>query len=97
MPTIEDKLLFILVYLKLGHLQETQASLFKLHQPDANKWIHLLHPLLNEALAKAGEKPARQAEEIEQKISQNIAKTGAENIEDKIFFKMGQQDPLYAH
>lgn len=59
LPTIEDKLLFILVYLKHGALQEVHATLFGLHQPDANRWIHLLHPLLNQALADQGALPAR--------------------------------------
>lgn len=64
LPTIADKLLFILIYLKQGSLQEAHASLFGMHQPDANFWIHLLQPLLNEALGKAGELPARTVEEI---------------------------------
>jgi len=45
LPTIEDQLLFIRVYLKHGALQKVHAALFELHQPDANRWIHLLHPL----------------------------------------------------
>lgn len=59
-----DKRLFSLIYLKQGSLQEAQATLFGLHQPDANRWLHLLHPLLNRALAKAGELPARQAQAL---------------------------------
>ncbi len=65
LPTIEDKLLFILVYLKHGALQEVHATLFGLHQPDANRWIHLLHPLLNQALADQGALPARDAAAVE--------------------------------
>ncbi len=61
LPTIEDKLLFILIYLKQGSLQEAQATLFGMHQPDANRWLHLLHRLINQALAKLGELPARSA------------------------------------
>lgn len=62
LPTIEDKLLFILIYLKQGTLQETHATLFGMHQPDANQWIHLLHPLLNQALAALGALPSREVE-----------------------------------
>lgn len=62
LPTIEDKLIFILIYLKQGTTQEMHATLFDMHQPDANQWIHLLHPLLNQALAALGELPVRDAE-----------------------------------
>ncbi len=64
LPTIEDKLLFILIYLKQGATQEMHASLFGLHQSDANVWIHFLHPILNQALADLGELPAREAETL---------------------------------
>jgi len=64
LPTIEDKLLFILIYLKQGTTQEMHATLFDMHQPDANMWIHLLHPCLNQALAALGELPVRDAEDF---------------------------------
>ena len=59
LPTMEDKLLFILVYLKQAPTQEVQASLFGMRQPKANMWIHLLHPVLNHALARNGDIPKR--------------------------------------
>ncbi len=61
LPTIEDKLLFILVYLKQYPTQTVQGQLFGLSQSNANKWIHLLHPILNHALALAGHLPQRSA------------------------------------
>ena len=64
LPTIEDKLLFILIYLKQGATQEMHATLFEIYQPDANNWIHLLHPILNQALATLGELPVRKAEAL---------------------------------
>ncbi len=54
LPTMEDKVLFILVYLKQAPTQEVQASLFGMRQPKANMWIHLLHPVLNRALKQHG-------------------------------------------
>jgi hypothetical protein len=59
LPTMEDKLLFILVYLKQAPTQEVQASLFGMRQPKANMWIHLLHPVLNRALKQHGDLPNR--------------------------------------
>ena len=59
LPTMEDKLLFILLYLKQAPTQEVQGSLFGMRQSKANMWIHLLHPVLNRALAKKGDIPKR--------------------------------------
>jgi hypothetical protein len=56
---MEDKLLFILVYLKQAPTQEVQGSLFGMRQSKANMWIHLLHPVLNRALAQNGDLPKR--------------------------------------
>ncbi len=56
---MEDKLLFILVYLKQAPTQEVQGSLFGMRQSKANMWIHLLHPVLNRALAQTGDIPKR--------------------------------------
>ena len=50
LPTMADKLLFILTYLKQNPIQEVQGQLFGMSQSNANKWIHLLHPVLNQAL-----------------------------------------------
>lgn len=89
LPTIEDKLLFILVYLKQGTIQEVHASLFGMHQPDANQWIHLLHPILNQTLAGLGELPVRKAEELK-------LPTGA-NLEEGnvvVYFQDGTERPV---
>ena len=59
LPTMEDKLLFILIYLKQAPTQEVQGSLFGMRQSKANMWIHLLHPVLNRALAQHGDIPKR--------------------------------------
>ena len=59
LPTFEDKLLFILVHLKQNPTQEVQGHLFGISQSNANKWIHLLHPILNTALKELGVCPAR--------------------------------------
>ena len=61
LPTIADKLLFILTYLKQNPIQEVQGQLFGMSQSNANKWIHVLHPVLNQALADQELLPARTA------------------------------------
>src|ERR671923_1394738 len=64
LPTIADKLLFILTYLKQHPIQEVQGRLFGMSQSNANKWIHVLHPVLNQALVNQDLLPARTAEEF---------------------------------
>ena len=55
----EDKLLFILVYLKTYPLQAVMGELFGLSQPQVNYWIHRLLPVLQEALDELGVCPER--------------------------------------
>ena len=89
LPSLADKLLFILVYLKQGSLQEEHATLFEMHQPDANRWIHLLHAVLNRTLAALAELPAREAAELEQRFEKND--------DDKtilLFFHDGTERPI---
>ena len=57
----EDKLLFILVYLKTYPLQAVMGELFKLSQPQVNHWIHRLLPVIQEALDEVGVCPERNA------------------------------------
>src|SRR5438046_10745310 len=48
--TIEDKLLFILYYVKVYPLQEILAFEFGMVQSTANEWIHILSEVLKKAL-----------------------------------------------
>jgi Helix-turn-helix of DDE superfamily endonuclease len=64
LPTIADKLLFILTYVKQNPIQEVQGQLFGMAQSNATKWIHLLHSVLNQALAHQDLLPARNADEL---------------------------------
>ncbi len=63
-PSWEDKLLFILVYMKQYPTQTLLGLLFGVSQSLANIWIHRLEPLVNTALADARELPARDAAEV---------------------------------
>src|ERR687884_1607043 len=56
---IEDKLLFILYYVKLYPLQEILAFEFGMVQSTANEWIHILSEVLKQALEQGGYGPAR--------------------------------------
>jgi hypothetical protein len=64
LPTIEDKLLFVLVYTKTYPLQVVQGQLFGMSQPSANAWIHFLLPVLAEALDALGVMPERDGSQV---------------------------------
>src|SRR5712664_2159098 len=59
LPTPEDRLFFILTYLKTYSLQVVQGRLFGMGQSKANQWIHVLLPVLLAALRTLGDAPAR--------------------------------------
>lgn len=59
LPTLTDKLLFILVYQKTCPLQVMHGLHFGLSQSQANYWIHRLLPVLQASLAHLDLAPAR--------------------------------------
>jgi hypothetical protein len=70
LPTIEDKLVFILFYFRLYPIQTVQGFLFDLSQAQANDWIHRLSPVLNTALGYEMQLPARKAADLEQVLAE---------------------------
>jgi hypothetical protein len=68
LPTPEDRLFFLLTYLKTYSLQVVQGRLFGMGQSKANKWIHVLLPALQAALATLGDSPARSPAELAQRL-----------------------------
>lgn len=59
LPDPEDRLLFILSYLKTNPLQVAHGLLFGLSQGKTNQWIHVLLPVLRNSLRNLGDAPAR--------------------------------------
>jgi Helix-turn-helix of DDE superfamily endonuclease len=68
LPTPEDRLLFILAYLKTYALQVVQGRLFGMGQSKANQWIHVLLPALLAALRALGDAPARSLTALAQRL-----------------------------
>ena len=64
LATPEQKLLFILVYLKAYPLQVVMGELFGTSQAGANQWIHRLLPVLREALRAVGVMPEREGRQF---------------------------------
>src|SRR5215213_10203127 len=68
LPTPEDRLLFILAYVKTYSLQVVQGRLFGMGQSKANQWIHVLLPVLLAALRAFGDAPARSLTALAQRL-----------------------------
>src|SRR5256886_6055745 len=68
LPTPEDRLFFILTYLKTYALQVVQGRLFGMVQGKANQWIHVLLPALLAALRSLGDAPARSLTALAQRL-----------------------------
>jgi hypothetical protein len=85
LPTPEDRLLFILTYLKTYALQVVQGRLFGMVQGKANQWIHVLLPTLLAALRTLGDAPARSLPALAQRlgVSEAEAATMVAPLEEK--------------
>jgi Helix-turn-helix of DDE superfamily endonuclease len=68
LPTPEDRLLFILVYLKTYALQVVQGRLFGKGQSKAHQWIHVLVVVLQATLRTLGDAPTRSLTALAQHI-----------------------------
>jgi hypothetical protein len=68
LPTPEERLFFILTYLKTYALQVVHGRLFGMGQSKANQWIHVLLPVLLAALRTLGDAPARSLTALAQRL-----------------------------
>src|SRR6516165_6062298 len=68
LPTPEERLFFILAYVKTYALQVVQGRLFGMGQSKANQWIHVLLPVLLAALRALGDAPARSLTALAQRL-----------------------------
>jgi hypothetical protein len=64
LPTLEDRLLFSLVYLKQHPTHLLHGCLFGVRQSKATPWIHVLLPVLRTALRTAGDVSCRTLEAL---------------------------------
>jgi len=70
LQTLEDKLLFILVYFKLYPIQEAQGAMFGVSQSQTNEWIQRLTPVLQEALGYEKLLPERNPASLDEILSE---------------------------
>jgi hypothetical protein len=82
LPTPEDRLFFLLTYLKTYSLQVVQGRLFGLGQSKANQWIHVLLPALLAALRTLGDAPARSLTALAQRLG--VSEADAASVVDSL-------------
>jgi hypothetical protein len=75
LPSPHDRLLFILSYLKVAALQVAHGAMFEMSQSNANKWIHVLLPVLHQSLIDLGDRPARHLVALRQRLIELEATT----------------------
>src|SRR5262245_4762982 len=68
LPTPEDRLLFILTYLKTYPLQVVQGRRFGMGQSKAHQWIHVLLVVLQATLRTLGDAPTRAVTELAKRL-----------------------------
>jgi DDE superfamily endonuclease/Helix-turn-helix of DDE superfamily endonuclease len=76
LPTVADKLFFVLFYQKTNSLQEVVAAHFDLDVSMVNKWIHILSPILDKSLEKYA--PKSRIEEVKFEKDETYITDGSE-------------------
>ena len=92
LPTPEDRLLFLLSYLKVASIQVAHAALFGMTQSNANKWIHILLHVLLQALHDLGDAPARHL----QALRERLAELAVTDEHTPFFITTAPSDQLHA-
>src|SRR5690349_12626758 len=104
LATPEERLFFVLTYLKTCAVQVVQGRLFGMGQSKANQWIHVLLPALLAALRTLGDAPARSLAALAQRLGVSDGTLVAAPLEAPAPASgsacapvVGQAFPLFAH
>jgi hypothetical protein len=76
LPKSEDRLLFVLSYMKSNPVQSNHGTLFGMAQCKVNTWLHILLPLLRRTLRELGVAPSRSVEELAERLELTLALEG---------------------
>src|SRR5437660_10674174 len=82
LPTSEDRLFFLLTYLKTYALQVVHGRLFGMGQSKATQWIHILLPALLAALRTLGDAPAHSLTALAQRLG--VSETDVATVVDSL-------------
>jgi Helix-turn-helix of DDE superfamily endonuclease len=72
LPITEDRLLFILIYLKQNPTHLLHGHLFGMRQSKATQWIHVLLPVLRNTLRALGDAPCRRVEALCERLGVEV-------------------------
>jgi hypothetical protein len=98
LPTPEDRLLFLLCYLKVAALQVAHGALFGMTQSNANKWLHILLIVLHQTLRELGDAPARHLLALRERLEELQTEDAVEDAAAApLFITMGVNDRSPAH
>lgn len=92
LATLDEKLFFILVYLKNHSLQEMIAASFGFTQSQASKWQKALCPLLCETLNRLGMLPLRDGHLVAQKLKEIGATKCFQDASERLIQRPNDQD-----
>jgi len=70
LPCMEERLAFILSYIKLNPLQEQHADLFGIEQKQCYQFVHCFRIILDKALESAGCMPAQTNKELQLRLAE---------------------------
>jgi hypothetical protein len=82
LPTPDDRLFFMLAYVKTYALQVVQGRLFGMGQSKAHQWMHVLLPVLLAALRTLGDAPARSLTVLAQRLG--VSETDVATVVDSL-------------
>ena len=68
LPSIEEKLFFVLLFIKQNLTQEVMAFMFGMSQSKIHEWLSTLIPVLKESLNSSKNLPAETKEELSENI-----------------------------
>jgi len=68
LPKIEDKLLFVLIFVKQNLTQEVMGFMFGMSQSKVHEWLQTLIPVLRQALNLSKDLPASTKEQFSEAI-----------------------------
>lgn len=92
LPSVEEKLFFILVYLKNHGLQEMIGASFDFTQSQTSKWQKVLLPLLREALGELQVLPVRSGHQIAQVLKELEAGKCFQDASERLINRPGDKD-----
>jgi hypothetical protein len=92
LPSAEDRLLFVLAYLKHAPTQAYHGTTFGLIQSSVSTWLNILIPVLRAALLDLGDVPTRTTAALRQQLGLDRAEESALSP----FFTMAPNVPFRA-